>query len=67
MDTSEPLHDEPDEPPEVGDPLAAACAPLIEAIVEATEAGSPQRKAAMNVVLELPARIRAAISRPRLN
>jgi hypothetical protein len=61
---------EPDEAahevPEV-DPINTALCPLLMAVLDATEMDSPQRAEAMNLVLELPAKIRAAISRPRLN
>jgi hypothetical protein len=40
--------------------------PLIEHIFAVTADG-PERKAAMNEILALPARIRAALHRPRLN
>jgi hypothetical protein len=65
MVTVEP--DEVDEPTEVGDPIGAALGSLIEVVVEATEAGSLECAQAMGEVLALPARIRAVISRPRLN
>jgi hypothetical protein len=57
------------EPPEVSeaDPINGALGPLFEIVCELTESGSPQRAAAMGEVLALPARIRAAIARPRLN
>jgi hypothetical protein len=55
-----------DELPEA-DPLAGSILPLIEAVFEMTAPDSPERAAAMNEVLALPGRIRAAISRPRLN
>jgi hypothetical protein len=53
--------------PVSGDPINVALVPLIEHIFAVTADGSSERKAAMAEVLELPARIRAALSRPRLN
>ena len=42
--------------------------PLIEHIFDLTAPDSPERRAAMNEVLALPARIRAALRpKPRLN
>jgi hypothetical protein len=49
------------------DPINVALMPLIEHIFAMTADGSPERKAAMGEVLALPARIRMALSRPRLN
>jgi hypothetical protein len=59
------IEHEPDEAE--ADPIGAALMPLIEHIFAVTTDGSPERKVAMSEVLELPARIRAALSRPRLN
>ena len=53
--------------PGEADPINTALMPLIEHIFELTAPDSPERKAAMNEVLALPARIRAALHRPRLN
>jgi hypothetical protein len=49
------------------DPINTALMPLIEYVFAVTTDGSPERKVAMNEVLALPARIRAALYRPRLN
>jgi hypothetical protein len=55
-----------DEQPTEGDPLGAAILPMIEAVFEMTAPDSAERARAMTEVLELPGRIRSAISRPRL-
>jgi hypothetical protein len=49
------------------DPLTAAFAALIEAVVSTTETGSPARALAMTEVLTLVERVRSALHRPRLN
>ena len=57
---------ETDEVPEA-DPINTTLMPLIEYIFTVTADG-PERKAAMDEVLALPARIRAALRpKPRLN
>jgi hypothetical protein len=48
-------------PGEVGDPVREAIGNLLVAIVENTAPGSPERKAAMNEVLESAERVRRAI------
>jgi hypothetical protein len=53
--------------PAEADPINTAICPLIAAVFELTADGSPERARAMNEVLALPARIRAALHRPRLN
>jgi hypothetical protein len=53
--------------PAEADPINTALMPVIEHVFAVTADGSPERKAAMNEVLALPARIRAALHRPRLN
>jgi hypothetical protein len=61
-------HDEADtEWPAEADPINTMLMPLIEHIFGLTAPDSAERKAAMNEVLALPARIRAALHRPRLN
>jgi hypothetical protein len=62
-------HDSEFEPwPGEVDSINTTLMPLIEHIFELTADGSPERKAAMNEVLALPARIRAALRpKPRLN
>jgi hypothetical protein len=52
--------------PGEADPINTALMPLIEHIFAVTADGSPERKAVMGEVLALPARIRAALHRPRL-
>jgi hypothetical protein len=47
--------------------INAMLLPLIEHIFAVTADGSHERKAAMSVVLELPARIRAALVRRSIN
>jgi hypothetical protein len=57
---------ETDEAPKP-DPINTALMPLIEYIFELTAPDSAERKAAMNEILALPARIRAALRpKPRL-
>ena len=58
--------DEIEWPAEV-DPINAALMPLIEHIFAVTADGSVERSKAMGEVLALPVRIRAALSRTRLN
>jgi hypothetical protein len=53
--------------PAEADPINTALMPVIEHVFAVTVDGSPERKVAMNEVLALPARIRAALHRPRLN
>jgi hypothetical protein len=53
--------------PGEADPVNTLLMPLIEHIFAVTADGSLERRAAMNEVLALPARIRAALHRPRLN
>ena len=53
--------------PAEADPLIASLIPLIEHVFELSAPDSPERKAVMGEVLALPARIRAALHRPRLN
>jgi hypothetical protein len=53
--------------PGEADPINTAVLPLIEHIFAVTADGSPERGKAMAEVLALPARIRAALHRPRLN
>jgi hypothetical protein len=60
-------HDETDtEWPAEADPINTALMPVIEHVFAVTVDGSAERKVAMNEVLALPARIRAALHRPRL-
>ena len=54
--------------PGEADPINTMLMPLIDHIFAVSADGSPERKAAMNEVLALPARIRAALRpKPRLN
>jgi hypothetical protein len=53
--------------PAAPDPIATALMPLIELIFAMTADGSAERSRAMGEVLALPARIRVALHRPRLN
>jgi hypothetical protein len=53
--------------PAEADPIIAAICPLIVTVFELTAPDSVERKVAMGEVLALPARIRAALHRPRLN
>jgi hypothetical protein len=60
-------HDSEFEPwPGEPDPINTALMPLIEHVFAVTVDGSVERTAAMNEVLALPARIRVALHRPRL-
>jgi hypothetical protein len=52
--------------PAESDPLARMLVPLIEYIFEAITAGAPERGKAVAVVLEVPARVRAALHRPTI-
>jgi hypothetical protein len=55
-------------PGEVNDPIRAAIGNLLVAIIESTNADSPERARAMNEALEAHGRIRDAMCvRPRLN
>jgi hypothetical protein len=54
--------------PAEADPINTMLMPVIEYVFAVTAPDSPERKAAMNELLALPARIRAALRpRPRLN
>jgi hypothetical protein len=60
--------DEADEWPTEGDAITSALSQLIIAVIEETVTGSRERAAAMNEVLAVGARIRAAlVPGPRLN
>jgi hypothetical protein len=57
-----------DDWPAAADPINAALLPVIEHIFAVAADGSPERAAAMNEVLQIAERIRAALApKPRLN
>ena len=59
--------DEELSPAAVADPVTLAIGNLLTAIIESTAPDSPERARAMTEALEVAARIKSALSKPRLN